>query len=176
MPTKTSQAGAASADEVALPLAVLSHRTAGRFRVRVPGKRKDEPYFVRAKRVLEQHDAVDEVHIAPTTGSILVIHGGNHSVLLEHAADAGLFHCVEQHPASGNIVDWLARLDRFDREFLFARMRRQPQRAAIGLFMLAVMQVARGSVIPSAPSLLAEAMRLLREASSKSGGEDEDDA
>jgi hypothetical protein len=42
--------------------------------------------------------------------------------------------------------------------------------------MLAVMQVARGSVVPSAPSLLAEAMRLLREASSKSGGEDEDGA
>ena len=47
---------------------------------------------------------------------------------------------------AGTIVDWLDRLDRFDTEFLFAKMERSPQRAATGLFMLAVLQALEFSI------------------------------
>lgn len=159
-----------------LPKALLCHRTVGRFRVRVPEKRKDEDYFDAVKKALEEHEAVHEVRTTPLTASVLVIHRGECSDLLDHAESAGLFRSAEEPPPSRTIVDWLDRLDRFDSEFLFARMGQEPQRAATGLFMLAVFQVIRGSIIPSAPSLLGEAMRLLREAdregSSAPGGDD----
>ena len=168
MPAKTSEAGAKSAEAAMLPKALLCHRTMGRFRVRVPEKRKDEAYLAQVKKTLEQRHDVHEVHTAALTGSVLVIHSGDHDALLAHAEDAGLFQSTKEHRNSPNIVQWLDRLDKFDSEFLFARMEQNPQRAAIGLFMLAIMQVARGSLIPSAPSLLAEAMRLLRDAADKS--------
>ena len=167
MPAKTSEAGAKSAEAAVLPKALLCHRTVGRFRIRVPEKRKDEAYLAQVKKTLEQHHDVHEVHTTPLTGSVLVIHSGDHDALLAHAEDAGLFQSIKEHRDSPNIVQWLDRLDKFDSEFLFARMEQNPQRAAIGLFMLAMMQVARGSLVPSAPSLLAEAMRLLRAAGEK---------
>jgi hypothetical protein len=146
-----------------LPKALLCHQTAGRFRIRVPEKRKDEPYFGAVQEALEQQDSVHEVRTSPITASVLVMHSGDCASLLEHAERAELFRCAEQPRPGRTIVDWLDRLDRFDSEFLFARMAQHRQRAATGLFMLAVLQVIRGSVIPSAPTLLAEAMRLLRE-------------
>ncbi|MGD8316693.1 MAG: hypothetical protein PVH21_10770 [Myxococcales bacterium] len=164
MPPKTPPTEAESAEASMLPKALLCHRTVGRFRVRVPEKRKDEAYFSTVKQVLEQHEAVHEVRIAPVTASVLVIHGGQCAQLLDHAENAGLFRSAEERRPSPTVVQWLDRLDRFDSEFLFARMAQHPQRAATGLFMLAVLQVVRGSIIPSAPSLLGEAMRLLREA------------
>lgn len=147
-----------------LPKALLCHQMAGRFRVRVPDKRKDEAYFGAVKEALEKHDSVHEVRVTPITASVLVMHSGDCANLLEHAESVGLFQSAKQQHASRTIVDWLDRLDQFDSEFLFARMAQHPQRAATGLFMLAVLQAFRGSVIPSVPSLLGEAMRLLREA------------
>lgn len=166
MPHETPRAEATSADSAAPPEALLCHETSGRFRVRIPDKRKDAAYFEQVRGVMLRAPAVHEVETNAMTGSVLVIHTGDSGSLLEHAEREGLFRRTDEQPQGGTIVDWLDRLDRFDSEFLFAKMERSPQRAATGLFMLAVLQALRGSIIPSAPSLLGEAMRLLRESRS----------
>lgn len=164
MQKETSEIGAKSAETSMLPKAYLCHRTVDRLRVRIPERRQDEAYLSMVKEALEQHASVIEVQTTPITGSVLVIHSGDWADLLEHAERAGLFQSTQEHRPRPTIAHWLDRLDEFDREFLFARMERHPQRAATGLFMLAVLQGVRGSIIPSAPSLLGEAMRLLRQA------------
>jgi hypothetical protein len=146
-----------------LATAWLCHQTSGRFRARVPERRGDDAYFARVKETLEQHASTLEVVTNPVTASILVFHRGNSADLLSHAEATGLFRATAEGPTPVNVVRWLDKLDRFDTEFLFARINESPQRAATGLFMLAVFQALRGSVLPSAPTLLGEAMRLLRQ-------------
>jgi hypothetical protein len=147
-----------------LPKALLCHQTTGRFRVRIPEKRKDDAYFACVKAAIEQLPSVVGVETSAMTGSVLVVHTGDCNELLRQAERAELFRRTEETPQTRTIVHWLDQLDRFDSDFLFARMEQKPQRAATGLFMLAVLQVIRGSIIPSAPSLLGEAMSLLRKA------------
>jgi hypothetical protein len=175
MPRKTPATGANPAESVAVAVATAAvcHQSAGRFRVRCRERRGDEAYFARAKQALEQHASVLEVATNPTTGSILVLHRGDCSELLNHAEGAGLFRCQTPRDTTQTIVHWLDRLDRFDAEVLWARMDQNPQRAATGLFMLAVLQALRGGILPSAPTLLGEAMRLLRK--HRDEGERQDD-
>lgn len=168
MQQETSETGAKSVDRTRVPRASLCHRTEGRFRVRVAEHRKDEAYLAAVREVLSSHPAVSRVETAALTGSVLVLHRGDASEILSFAAAAGLFEVcapVDHGPA---IVHWLDALDRFDTDFLFPRMNEKPQRAATGLFMLAVLQALRGSVLPSAPSILGEAMALLRKARAES--------
>ena len=164
MPQQTSETGAKSASEAAQPSATLCHRVPGRFRVRIAECRGDAAYFARVKEALEREASVLEVVTNARTGSVLVLHDGDLTALLERAQGNGLFRVAPAEPRTPTIVDWLDELDRFDTDFLFARMRERPERAATGLFMLAVLQAIRGSILPSAPSLLGEAMGLLREA------------
>ena len=164
MPQPTSETGAKSANEVALPSATICHRVPGRFRVRVAECRGDRAYFERVREALEREASVLEVATNARTGSVLVLHRGDSAALLERAQDSGLFRPKPPERRTATIVHWLGDLDRFDADFLFARMRESPERAATGLFMLSVLQALRGSILPSAPSLLGEAMRLLREA------------
>ncbi len=163
MPRKTPETEAKRAEAPPRATAALCHQSTGRFRVRCSERRGDEAYFEGVKQVLEQHVSVLEVATNPNTGSILVLHRGDCSELLKHAEAAGLFRCETPKDTRQTIVHWLDRLDRFDAEVLWARMDQNPQRAATGLFMLAVLQALRGSILPSGPTLLGEAMRLLRQ-------------
>lgn len=159
-----------------LPKARLCHQTTGRFRVRIPERRKDDTYFAQVKEAFEQLAPVIEVETTPMTGSVLVIHTGDCDELLRQVERAGLFQRTEESRRTATIAHWLDRLDRFDRDFLFARMEQEPQRAATGLFMLSVLQMIRGSIIPSAPSLLGEAMGLLRKARAEAERNEDPDA
>jgi hypothetical protein len=163
MPHEPPKKAAKRAEPPMLATAWLCHQTSGRFRARVPERRGDDAYFARVKEALEQHDATVEVVTNPVTASILVLHRGNSADLLSYAETAGLFRATTEGPAPATVARWLDKLDRFDTEVLFARIKENPQRAATGLFMLAVFQALRGSVLPSAPTLLGEAMRLLRQ-------------
>jgi hypothetical protein len=163
MPYKTSETEPEPVDQTEAPQAVLCHRTAGRFRLRVAERRNDEAYLGRVREALEQHASVLEVATTPLTGSVLVLHRGDEADVLASVEASGLFRVTRERDRTLTIVHWLDELDRFDTDFLFARMNEKPQRAAIGLFMLAVLQALRGSFLPSAPSLLGEAMGLLRE-------------
>lgn len=155
--------GAKRADKTTVDKASLCHRTTGRFRVRIPARRGDEAFFARARQVLLQHASVREVRANAMTGSLLVLHVGECAEILAHGEAVGLFESTREPPTRQTIAGWLDRLDKFDEDFLWARMDDSPQRAATGLFMLAVLQALRGSILPSAPTLLGEAMRLLRE-------------
>ena len=164
MPQETSQRGTERVEPGAAPGAVLCHQIPGRFRLRVSERRSDEAYFAHVCEELEQQAVVVSVSTNPSTGSVLVFHGGDPGELFQHAESIGLFRITTERRETGTVVELLDALDRFDTDFLFARMNERPQRAATGLFMLAVLQALRGSFLPSAPSLLGEAMRLLREA------------
>jgi hypothetical protein len=144
--------------------------------VRVPARRKDETYFEQAKRALGGHASVRAVETTSMTASILVLHEGDSAEILSDAERAGLFRVESPEHRDPTVVRWLDALDRFDSDFLFARMDQKPQRAATGLFMLAVLQALSGSILPSAPTLLGEAMRLLREARQRSERERRSDA
>lgn len=163
MGQETSKTEPEPADRTSAPEALLCHRTKGRFRVRIAERRRDEEYLREVRRALERHVAVVAVETTALTASVLVVHRGELEEILTYAERAGLFQLVtrEQDPA---IVRWLDALDRFDTDVLLPRLNDKPQRAATGLFMLAVLQALRGSILPSAPTLLAEAMVLLREA------------
>jgi len=175
MPPQTSETRAKPASQVIPPSALVCHRIPGRFRVRIVECRGDVAYFTRVKETLEQEDCVLEVATNPRTGSVLVHHRGEPALVMERAEATGLFCARPAGPRTPTIVHWLDDLDRFDTEFLFARMRDQPQRSATGLFMLAVLQALRGSILPSAPSLLGEAMALLRENRARSERNEEPD-
>jgi hypothetical protein len=142
--------------------------------VRIAERRGDAAYFAEVREALEQELSVREIATNAHTGSVLVLHRGDLTDLLQRAHDIGLFRTKPAEARTPTIVHWLDNLDRFDREFLFARMRERPQRAATGLFMLAVLQVLRGSILPSAPSLLGEAMALLREGRDRVEGNEPD--
>ena len=176
MPQQTSETGAKSANEVPLPSATVCHRVPGRFRVRIAECRGDAAYFERVREALEQESSVLEVATNARTGSVLVLHRGDSAAVFECAQASDLFCARPAAPRTPAIVNWLDDLDRFDTDFLFARMRERPDRAATGLFMLAVLQALRGSILPSAPSLLGEAMSLLREARARKEGNDSNEA
>ena len=172
MQQKTSETQAESVDRAQAPSAVLCHQTVGRFRVRVASRRKDDSYLRLVRETLERHGSVLEVETMSLTASVRVLHRGDLMEVLSYAENAGLFRVTPKEPRAPTIVHWLDMLDRFDTDVLFPRMEKNPQHAATGLFMLAVLQVLRGSVLPSAPSLLAEAMALLRQAKQRNERDD----
>ena len=172
MQHKTSKTGVESVDRTQAPRAALCHETAGRFRLRIAERRKDEAYLREVREGLARHVLVLKVETASLTGSVLVLHRGDRAEILSYAERSGLFRVASRERHAPAIIRWLDALDRFDTDFLFPHMNERPQRAAAGLFMLAVLQVLRGSVLPSAPTLLGEAMRLLREAPERAGSDE----
>lgn len=175
MQRRTSETEAEPVDPAEPPRALLCHRTDGRFRVRIADHRKDDAYLEKVRERLGRHPSVVGVETAALTGSVLVSHRGDADEILAFAAGSGLFAVSSGMDREPAVVRWLDALDRFDTDFLFPRMNEKPQRAATGLFMLAVLQAVRGSVIPSAPSLLGEAMALLRKARAESAARERND-
>lgn len=164
MHEKTADTAVEPAEQSRAPRALLCHRTDGRFRVRVAEHRKDDAYLEAVREALSSHPSVISVETTALTASVLVLHRGETEEVLRFASTAGLFEVVPAGDRDPAIVRWLDALDRFDTDFLFPQMEDKPQRAATGLFMLAVLQVLRGSTLPSAPTLLGDAMSLLRKA------------
>ena len=162
MPQKTPETGAEPVESPSLAEGWLCHETAGRVRVRVPERRGDDGYFAHVKEVLERHGSAPEVTTNPFTGSVLVLHRGDTSDLLAYAEKTGLFRTAKQRPRPPTGIDWFDKLGSFDPEVLSARMKERPRRSAAGLLMLAAFQALRGSVLPSATTLLGDAMRLAR--------------
>lgn len=57
-----------------LPDAYISHRTPTRLRVRVPSRKRDLAWFVRAKDLLSALPEVEAVDVNELSGSILIVH------------------------------------------------------------------------------------------------------
>ena len=170
MPQETPELEPKPAEPTMVARALLCHQTVGRFRVRVPERRGDEAYFERVRGILGQHASTLEVATNPITGSILVLHRLDSVDLLEYAETEGLFRSTKASPPPHGIPGWFDKLGTFDAEALWARTEKAPERAATGMFMLAAMQALRGSLIPSASTLVLEAIRLLRQRPSKPEG------
>ena len=54
------------------PKAYIAHQTRGRLRLRIPGRRRDLPYFIGLYDELRHAVAVEEVTLNPVTGSVLL--------------------------------------------------------------------------------------------------------
>lgn len=56
--------------------ACIAHRTAGRLRLKVPGRRHDAAFFADLERELVAQPGIVSVQANPMTASILVVHDG----------------------------------------------------------------------------------------------------
>lgn len=71
--------------------ASITHNMEGRLRIRVPSKKRDEPYFAAVKDVLSAVEGVDEVEVTPQTGSVLVFHHTDTEAITQAGASKDLF-------------------------------------------------------------------------------------
>jgi hypothetical protein len=72
-------------------IAILSHRSPGRLRLRIPSKKGDELFFQSLKDQLSSLSGVERVDVNPVTGSILLIHLIDMEKIVQFARDKGLF-------------------------------------------------------------------------------------
>ncbi|APO68848.1 hypothetical protein IE4872_CH03248 [Rhizobium gallicum] len=77
------------------PTAIIEHFTAGRLRVRVPDRRGDVSYFRSAIEKLSEHSEIASLRANPITGSILIQHEINLSLIREIAARSEVFDLQE---------------------------------------------------------------------------------
>jgi hypothetical protein len=73
------------------PTAYIVHTTTGRVRFRFPDQRGNAEFFDSIAMGLARHSSVLEARASAHTGSLLVLHTGDLSDLIAHAAKRGLF-------------------------------------------------------------------------------------
>src|SRR5690348_4893384 len=73
------------------PLARVAHALPGRKRIKIDGKRGDAAYFAMLERKLAECPGVGTVTTDPRTGTALVSHTAEDSVLWSHIAEHELF-------------------------------------------------------------------------------------
>jgi hypothetical protein len=76
------------------PDAFVTHRTAGRLRLRVPSKKGDALYFASVRDALSGIEGVDRVEVSPVTGSVLLHHTAPFAGI-DAARPRDLFNIVE---------------------------------------------------------------------------------
>lgn len=84
--------------------AQLCHQIPGRFRVKVPARRRDAAYFLKASECISRCDGVISVAAQPLTGSLLIGHTGSIEAVARFAEEQGLFHLVAD-PTHGPAQD-----------------------------------------------------------------------
>jgi hypothetical protein len=72
-------------------VAVLSHQSPGRLRLKIPSKKGDERFFQSLKDRLSNLSGVERIDVNPVTGSILLIHSIDAEKIAQFARDNGLF-------------------------------------------------------------------------------------
>jgi hypothetical protein len=89
-----------------VPEARIVHRIAGRMRVRVPSRRGDAAYFATVEETLRGLNGVESVGADPLTGGILILHGIDPGVIVDYAAQKGLFLAKEEEAkkAGGTVL------------------------------------------------------------------------
>ncbi|CAK0754236.1 hypothetical protein CCP3SC1_220039 [Gammaproteobacteria bacterium] len=81
------------------PLALVTHSSPGRLRLKVPSVRGEEEWFLAAQTQLATCAEVREVEVNSHTASILVHHNGNADVVFNWAQTQGLFEMED--PSKG---------------------------------------------------------------------------
>jgi len=72
-------------------IAILSHQSPGRLRLRIPSKKGDELFFQSLKDQLSSLSGVERIDVNPATGSILLIHSIDAEKIAQFAQGKGLF-------------------------------------------------------------------------------------
>jgi hypothetical protein len=73
-----------------LPVAVVSHRTGSRLRIKIPSKRRDEVFFTTLAERMSALEGVRSVESNPLTGSILLTHASDPDRIIEACRNGGL--------------------------------------------------------------------------------------
>lgn len=131
----------------ALPAAEIVHAIAGRTRLRIPARRDDPVFFAALATGLSTMAGVDSVETRPLTGSILVRHSWPLARLAEAAEKAGLFALMDVAALPPPTQAVSLSLD---------------PRMALGISfgVLALLQLARGQILPQAATLAYYAINL----------------
>jgi hypothetical protein len=152
------------------PAAVLVHHIAGRTRFRIPAKRGDDAYFATIGEQFSQCPGVSSVATNSVTGSVLIAHeSSDPGVLLAYARTFELFEAAETPSGAPQevrapaaiVTEGLRKWDDWVRaETRDATDLRSV--ALIGLVAAAVWQMARGSMLPAAGTLIWYALWVAR--------------
>ncbi|MBR0683035.1 hypothetical protein GXW74_21260 [Roseomonas eburnea] len=129
-----------------LPQAVVVSAVAGRMRLRLPAHRDDAAFFARLAQRALMLPGVTGAAGTPLTAGLLLRFRGDAETVLAAAAREGLFRAAQPVPDQGHAAS--------------AAQLAPLGAAAFGL--LALLQAARGAVLPPAATLLWYAGSLLR--------------
>ena len=80
-------------------VAILSHQSPGRLRLKIPSKKGDGLFFQSLRDQLSNLSGVERIDINPPTGSILLIHSIDTGKIAQFARDNGLFE-IQQGSSS----------------------------------------------------------------------------
>jgi GAF domain-containing protein len=149
------------------PRATVVHAIDGRIRLRIPELRGNARYFEAASDVLRRCPEVEQLSVNSTTGSILVVHRGPTSDILDFAREHRLFEIAEAADLGlpserlGAAVDSIT--DRVDRSVRQATRNSGDLRVILFLALAAAsaIQFVRGHVLPAGIVLAAYAMAVL---------------
>jgi hypothetical protein len=74
-----------------LPQARVCHCAAGRLRIKIPEKRRDEAFFATVRERLSAWDSIERIEVNPLTASVLVEFSNLASLFAENALKNDLF-------------------------------------------------------------------------------------
>lgn len=148
------------------PLAHAVHRTRGRLRLRIPGRRYDAPYFAALTGRLAALPGVRAVSANPETAGVLLRLDPDAGMdPLAMIQGSGLLQVIDAPPSLSPALTGIRRTaDRLDRtlEGLTGGLGDLRTLAFAALVILAVRQTARGQFAAPAASLLWYAFELMR--------------
>lgn len=135
------------------PEAHISHRTAERLRLRIPGRKGDAGYFSSLADRLSRFQGVERIEANAITGSILVLHRMDVAAFVEHAEQSGLFVLKgansRPEPLYRTVMQPLTDLDRGMKKFTGGEID-LPSIAFVGLLGVGIYQISIGNFIAPA--------------------------
>lgn len=154
-----------------LPQGRICHLSAGRLRIRIPERRRDEAFFDSVAAQLTGWDSVDRVEVNPLTASVLVHFADADALFAEIERRNDLFTLAAEPIEAGEASDRVPLTDRVTR--LWKKGDKALRRWSGGstdirnaafavLVASAVYQLLRGQIFPPAGTLLWDAGEMLR--------------
>lgn len=135
------------------PTAYLVHALPGRARIKVAGRRGDRVFFAEVEKTLRRRPEVSRVTVSPPASSLLILHEGPLSRILDFCAAEGLF--ALSGPGVPPLAAEWRRVVRTTEDRLKRGAGGDLAAAASLVFLgLAAVQAARGRLLAPALSLL----------------------
>jgi heavy-metal-associated domain-containing protein len=149
-------------------VAVLTHKSPGRTRLRIPARRNDEDYFASLAQALRQCPGVQRVETNPRTAGVLLLHNVELEAIFVYAEQRELFN-RPRNIASEWVLEAVAQqLAHVDDRLLQRSSGRWglSSLAFYGLIAATGYQLYRGNVLPAAETLLQHTLKLLEDKNS----------